>query len=99
MLAQRLTRLVDEGMLVKVPYEEHPPRVRVPADRQGPRLLGRARRHVAVGHGLAVARRRAARSSLVDRDDRHVVRPVVVDEQTGEPLDVRHIRVAANRDA
>ena len=25
-LAQRLDRLIDEGMLVKVPYEEHPPR-------------------------------------------------------------------------
>ncbi len=36
---------------------------------------------------------------LVDREDRHVVRPRVVDEATGEPLDVRRIRVAANRDA
>ena len=26
-LSQRLNRLVDEGLLVKVPYEEHPPRV------------------------------------------------------------------------
>ncbi len=25
-LAQRLNRLVDEGLLAKVPYEEHPPR-------------------------------------------------------------------------
>src|SRR5207245_53084 len=25
-LAQRLNRLIDEGMLVKVPYEQHPPR-------------------------------------------------------------------------
>ena len=31
---------------------------------------------------------------LVDRDDRHVVRPLVVDESTGEPLDVRRLRVA-----
>ena len=37
--------------------------------------------------------------TLLDRDDRHVVRPLVVDEATGEALDVRRIRVAANRDA
>jgi hypothetical protein len=35
---------------------------------------------------------------LVDRDDRHVVRPLVVDEETGAPLDVRRLRVVPNPD-
>jgi DNA-binding HxlR family transcriptional regulator len=97
-LAQRLNRLVDEGLLVKVPYEEHPPRVDY-------RLTEKGR---AFWDVLAAMWRWGSDWMwpdgepplvLVDRDDRHVVRPLVVDEQTGEPLDVRRIRVTANRDA
>ena len=97
-LAQRLNRLVDEGLLVKVPYEEHPPRVDY-------RLTEKGR---AFWDVLAAMWRWGSDWMwpegepplvLVDRDDRHVVRPLVVDERTGEPLDVRRIRVAANRDA
>ena len=36
---------------------------------------------------------------LVDRDTRAEVRPLVVDEATGEHVDVRRLRVAANRRA
>ncbi len=42
-LAQRLTRLVEDGLLVKVPYAEHPPSPRLPVDGQGSGVLGRAR--------------------------------------------------------
>ena len=34
---------------------------------------------------------------LVDRDTREVVRPLVVDETTGAPLDPRRMRMARNR--
>ena len=90
---QRLDRLVDEGLLPRCAYEERPPRVRVPAHRQGPRVLGRARRDVALGRGLAVARRRAPPVVLVDRETGEEIRPVVVDEHTGTRLDVRRTKI------
>ena len=35
-LQQRLAKLVDAGCPVRVPYSEHPPRVRLPPHRQRP---------------------------------------------------------------
>ena len=56
-LTTRLNRLCDDGMLTacRVPGPSAPPRV--PPHRQGPRVLGRARRDVAMGDRLAMARR------------------------------------------
>jgi hypothetical protein len=36
---------------------------------------------------------------LVDRETGDVVRPSVVDERTGQSLDVRRLRLGRNRDA
>ena len=55
-LTARLNRLCDEGMLQRVAYQDHPRPPRVPPHRQGPRVLGRARRDVALGDRLAMAR-------------------------------------------
>ena len=55
-LQQRLTRLVDAGVLTRVPYSEHPPRLRLPAHRQGPRPVAGAHRHAPVGRPLRRAR-------------------------------------------
>ena len=67
-LARRLDRLVDEGLLKKVSYQEHPPRLRIPSDRQGTRVLGRARRDVAMGQRLAVGRKWSAGDSRRPRN-------------------------------
>ena len=68
---QRLDRLVEEGMLIKVAYEERPPRYEYRLTDEGPRVLGRPRRDVALGLRLAVARgRAAARPSRRPRDRR-----------------------------
>ena len=92
-LAQRLERLVDEGMLERHRYEERPPR-----DEYRLTAKGRAFWDVLAamwrwgsdwlwpdGDGPPVA--------LKDRESGRVVRPLVVDEQTGEPLDVRTLRI------
>ncbi len=98
MLAQRLNRLIDDGMLVKVAYEERPPRYDY---RFTPK--GRAFWDV-----LAAMWRWGSDWMwdgdeppvvLVDRESRAEIRPAVVDEGTGEPLDVRRLRVARNRRA
>jgi DNA-binding HxlR family transcriptional regulator len=95
-LAQRLNRLIDEGILVKVAYEERPPRYDY-------RFTDKGR---ALWDVLAAMWRWGSDWMwegdeppvvLVDRDSRREVRPVVVDEHTRAPLDVRRLRVARNR--
>ena len=94
-LADRLARLVDEGVLVKTAYEERPPRYEY-------RLTDKGR---AFWDVLAAMWRWGADwlfdgeplLSLVDRETGEEVRPLVVDERTGAPLDVRRIRVRARR--
>jgi DNA-binding HxlR family transcriptional regulator len=95
-LAQRLNRLVEEGLLVKVPYEDHPPRYDY-------RLTEKGR---AFWDVLAAMWRwgsdwlwedEGPPVVLVDRDTGEVVRPAVVDERTGRGLDVRRLRLGRNR--
>ncbi len=48
-LQVRLERLVEEGILVKRPYQERPAALRVPADREGRRPVAGAGRDAPVG--------------------------------------------------
>lgn len=92
-LAQRLDRLVAEGMLTRVAYEEHPPRHEYRLTAKG----------LAFWDVLAAMWRWGSDwmwpegqsgPALVDRDTGAEIRPLVVDEATGAPLDVRRTRVA-----
>ncbi len=92
-LAARLERLVREEMLRKVEYEEHPPRHEYKLTPKG----------VAFYDVLAAMWRWGADWQwpegdgppvvLKDRGSGAVVQPVVIDEHTGERLDVRRLRV------
>ena len=55
-LNERLTSLVDAGVLERVPYQERPAALRVPAHRQGSRPLAGAHRDAPVGRPLGGAR-------------------------------------------
>jgi DNA-binding HxlR family transcriptional regulator len=92
-LVQRLDRLVAEGMVVKVAYEERPPRHEY-------RLTDKGREFWPVlaamwrwgsdwlwpdGDGPPVV--------LKDRETGAVVQPVVVDEATGRPVDLGTVRI------
>jgi DNA-binding HxlR family transcriptional regulator len=91
-LARRLERLIEEGMLTKHPYAERPARYEY-------RLTdkGRAFWNVLAAmwrwgsdwlwdeHGPPVV--------LVNVESGAEVRPLVVDERTGTPLDLRRLRV------
>jgi DNA-binding HxlR family transcriptional regulator len=96
-LAARLRRLCDEGMLERVPYQEHPPRDEY-------RLTQKGREFWSV---LAAMWRwgsdwlwpdegDASPVALKDGETGNVVEPLVVDERTGRPLDVRRLRVGRN---
>jgi DNA-binding HxlR family transcriptional regulator len=93
-LARRLQRLVDEGLLRKERYSERPPRYEY-------RLTDKGRAFWDVLAALWrwgedwLWREDEARVVLVDRESGRRVRPVVVDEDTGERLDVRRLRVAS----
>ncbi len=96
-LAQRLGRLVAEGLMEKVLYAEHPPRHEY-------RLTDKGREFWSV---LAAMWRwgedwlwedGVAPVMLVDRDTGDEIRPLVVDERTGRPVDVRRIRMRPRGD-
>ncbi len=91
-LSKRLARLMDEGLLEKHQYEEHPPRWEY-------RLTDKGR----ASWDVLAAMWRYGKDwqwtdddpplALVDRDTGAEVVPVVVDEATGQRLDVRKVRV------
>jgi DNA-binding HxlR family transcriptional regulator len=91
-LTRRLDRLVDEGLLQRVPYQDHPPR-----DEYRPTEKG-----MALWPVLAAMWRfgddwlfgdRGAPVELADRATGATIRPVVVDETTGAPVDVRKLKM------
>jgi DNA-binding HxlR family transcriptional regulator len=93
-LAARLERLVSEGILDKVPYEEHPPRFEY-------RLTPKGR---ALWDVLAAMWRWGSDWSFdgeapgvfVDAETGEEVVPQVVDAATGQPLDPRRLRIRPN---
>jgi DNA-binding HxlR family transcriptional regulator len=91
-LSDRLDRLVTEGLLRKATYEERPPRYEYKLTEKG----------FAFYDVLAAMWRwgadwqwggEAPPLKLVDRDTGEEVVPAVVDENTGERIDVRRLRV------
>ncbi|MEZ5144288.1 MAG: helix-turn-helix domain-containing protein [Acidimicrobiales bacterium] len=98
-LAQRLARLVDEGILVRAPYEQHPPRHEYRLTDKGRALwdvlaaMWRYGDDWLFDGGVDGGPGGPNPLRLVDRDSGREVRPLVVDEATGRPLDVRRLRV------
>ena len=95
-LSKRLARLIDEGLLEKLRYEERPPRWEY-------RLTDKGRAFWDVlaamwSWGMEWQWDESAPAlMLVDRDTGAEVRPVVVDEATGARLDVRRLRPTIRR--
>jgi DNA-binding HxlR family transcriptional regulator len=96
-LSKRLARLTEEGLLEKRQYEDRPPRYEY-------RLTDKGR---AFWDVLAAMWRFGMDWQWADDDPPFVLRdretggevhPVVVDEATGERLDVRRLRVSRRRD-
>ena len=93
-LAQRLDRLVTEGMVRKVAYEERPPRYEYRLTDKGRDFWGVLAAMWRWGSDWMWEDEEGGPPVVLkDRESGRVVRPVVVDEETGEPLDVRALRV------
>lgn len=97
-LTARLARLVEEGMLDRVEYQPNPPRYEY-------RLTDKGR---AFWDVLAAMWRWGSDwlwpdgvppLALKDRETGDVIRPLVVDEVTGNAMNVRTVRMGRNPDA
>lgn len=93
-LAQRLNRLVAEGMLERARYEDRPPRYEYRLTEKGRAFWDVLAAMWRWGSDwLFDADAGDPRTvSLTDRETGEEVHPVVVDEATGERLDVRRVR-------
>lgn len=90
-LSTRLARLVDEALLEKRRYQEHPPRYEYRLTDKGRALWDVLAAMWAWGLDWQWGDDDPP-LVLVDRDTGAEVHPVVVDRATGEPLDVRRLR-------
>jgi DNA-binding HxlR family transcriptional regulator len=91
-LTERLGRLVGEGLLAKVPYQERPVRHEYRLTDKGRDFFGVIAAMLRWGDDW-LAGEAGPPVELRDRRTGAVVRPVVVDEATGERLDPRHVTV------
>ena len=91
-LAQRLDRLVTEGMVEKRQYEERPPRYEYRLTAKGRDFFGVLAAMWRWGEDWLFDES-GAPMVLKDRETGRVIRPLVVDQETGEPIDVRTLRM------
>jgi DNA-binding HxlR family transcriptional regulator len=92
-LTERLRRLVDEGFLERRRYADRPVRHEYVLTRKGLEFFPVLAAMMRFGDDWLAPD--GPPMELVDAGSGEVVRPVVVDERTGEPLDVRALRVRA----
>ena len=92
-LAQRLDRLVAEEMVEKVAYQERPIRYEYVLTDKGRAFWDVLAAMWRWGEDWLFTDTNGPPLRLVDNDTGETVRPLVVDERTGERIDVRRIRV------
>lgn len=96
-LAQRLARLVEEGLLERRPYQERPPRHEYVLTDMGRDFYPVLAAMWRWGSDWLWEDGEASPFELVHRETGRPIRPRVVDENTGEPIDVRRVRVVARK--
>lgn len=96
-LARRLKRLVDEGLLRRACYAERPPRYEYRLTDKGRAFWDVLAALWRFGEDWLWEPGTEPPVQLVDRETDRPVRPVVVDEHTGQRLDLRRVRIAARK--
>ena len=92
-LAQRLTRLVQEGLLEKKLYEQRPPRYEYVLTDKGRDFYPVLAAMWRWGNDWLWEEGSESPFELYDKQSGRPVRPRVVDENTGEPIDARKVRL------
>jgi DNA-binding HxlR family transcriptional regulator len=93
-LTARLKRLCDEGILTKVEYQQAPVRYEYRLTDKGRAFWEVLAAMFQWGSDWMWPAGEQPKVVLRDRESGRVVRPIVVDELTGERLDVRTVRLA-----
>jgi DNA-binding HxlR family transcriptional regulator len=96
-LAKRLARLVDEGLLEKRAYEDRPPRFEYVLTEKGRAFYSVLAAMWRFGEDWLWEEGAEPPLQLFDRDTGEPVTPQVVNEKTGVPIDVRQMRLGARR--
>ena len=96
-LAQRLARLVEEGLLEKRPYQDRPTRHEYLLTDKGRDFYAVLAAMWRWGSDWLWEEGEATPFELVDRETGEPVRPRVVDEATGAPIDAGRVRVTGRR--
>jgi DNA-binding HxlR family transcriptional regulator len=96
-LSRRLERLADEGVVVRAQYEDSPPRFEYRLTAKGVALWEVVAAMWRFGDDWLFDESPGAAVQLVDKRTGDEVRPRVVDEATGEPLDLASTRVRSRR--
>ncbi|MEM6929184.1 MAG: helix-turn-helix domain-containing protein [Myxococcota bacterium] len=89
-LAKRLASLVEAGIFVRVPYQERPLRHEYRLTEKGRALYDVVLAMMRFGDDWLAPD--GAPIALRSKDDGHLLRPVVVDESTGDRIDPRSVR-------
>lgn len=90
-LTARLTRLVDDGFLDRVAYQDHPPRFEYRLTDKGRAFFDVLAAMWRFGEDWLFAEGSHPPMQLVRKDSGERIDPVVVDANTGERLDIRTI--------
>jgi DNA-binding HxlR family transcriptional regulator len=96
-LSRRLNRLVEEGLLRKERYAERPPRYEYLLTDKGRAFWDVLAALWRFGEDWMWEPGTSPSVQLVDRETGRELRPVVVDENTGERLELRRVRMAARK--
>ncbi len=96
-LAKRLSRLVDEGLLEKRAYEARPPRFEYILTEKGRAFYSVLAAMWRFGEDWLWEEGSESPLQLFDRDTGEPVAPRVVNERTGVPIDVRQMRLGERR--
>ena len=97
-LTERLARLVDEGILRKVAYQENPVRHEYRLTEKGLGLYPVIVTLLEWGNDFFEWPEGEPPVHLVDRDTGEVIEPLLIDRRTGEPLDPRRTKAVYIRD-
>ena len=96
-LAKRLTRLVDDGLLERRAYEERPPRFEYILTEKGRAFYSVLAAMWRFGEDWLWEEGSEPPFQIFDRETGEPVSPRVVNERTGVPIDVRQIRLGERR--
>jgi DNA-binding HxlR family transcriptional regulator len=96
-LTKRLARLVDERLLEKRLYEERPPRYEYVLTHKGRDFYPVLAAMWRYGEDWLWPEGDQPTLQIFDRESGEPIQPRVVDETTGEPIDVRNVRLGRRR--